>query len=521
MKIVKLANKKVLKISQKEWESIGLNAGWLENNEEIKTSSEKSEAPVKEPEVKPTVKPDKEPKIKPNRFPKEKPKAKPNPRAEEETSEEEPPEYEWQKAASIQLPSVGSELERLKKKLQINKIANNYGDVNANIRLFWQSIPENHRFFHNNFLKTNGFNLSEKNFAYINEMQRKRNIPSIPLQSAESEAIKTLKRIQQIEQNHQNELLILAKRVISEQWNIPEHMIDVSFMQKFGGPSSGMKQHQKKVEITPEIQEQINKRISLNCLTDGAALHSLLTVHHLAEEEINKISSELLSLYDKFAICISLYNFANPQWSTGDLITSQGAGWSGVDWQQDENGDASPVVKAEGMSFSVICQEIVKGIMQLATSNGIIDSSLKGSREFTEEEWETIIEQADQLQDEYGFIMTGPELWRRFLEARPEDTDLFDLVSEISKHPPENVDDMLSMTAEDPEEAKGILEVYAGEIPNFNEEEEDDTVVEEDSEEDEDWWKKEDKQNPPKNPPQNMFGNEFDVVDVDESEYDF
>jgi hypothetical protein len=51
---------------------------------------------------------------------------------------------------------------------------------------------------------------------------------------------------------------------------------------------------------------EIQKRLTLNWLIQGASQHSGLTLHHLVREELNALDTELLSLYDEFALLVLL-----------------------------------------------------------------------------------------------------------------------------------------------------------------------------------------------------------------------
>src|SRR5258706_8567866 len=50
-----------------------------------------------------------------------------------------------------------------------------------------------------------------------------------------------------------------------------------------------------------DLRDQINKRLSLNLLIQGAAQHSFLTSHHLVRDELNALDPRLLLRYDQFA----------------------------------------------------------------------------------------------------------------------------------------------------------------------------------------------------------------------------
>ena len=55
------------------------------------------------------------------------------------------------------------------------------------------------------------------------------------------------------------------------------------------------------------VQDEIEKRLTLNMLIQGAAVHSHLTLHYLVRDELNEISSQLIPLYDRFSagMCLS------------------------------------------------------------------------------------------------------------------------------------------------------------------------------------------------------------------------
>ncbi len=71
--------------------------------------------------------------------------------------------------------------------------------------------------------------------------------------------------------------------------------------------------------------QQVNKRLTLNLLIQGAAAHGFLTAHHLVREQLEQVRPGLTRLYDRFAICgmlnyfigdiIPLYGFPSWFWS--------------------------------------------------------------------------------------------------------------------------------------------------------------------------------------------------------------
>jgi hypothetical protein len=58
--------------------------------------------------------------------------------------------------------------------------------------------------------------------------------------------------------------------------------------------------------MDPELQEQINKRLTLNLLIQGAAAHSFITAHHLVRDELENVQPGLTRIYDRAVVMMHL-----------------------------------------------------------------------------------------------------------------------------------------------------------------------------------------------------------------------
>ncbi len=58
-----------------------------------------------------------------------------------------------------------------------------------------------------------------------------------------------------------------------------------------------------------ELQQQTNKRITLNLLIQGAAVHASLTSHHLVRDELEATQPGLTRFYDRSALSFILNYF--------------------------------------------------------------------------------------------------------------------------------------------------------------------------------------------------------------------
>ena len=54
--------------------------------------------------------------------------------------------------------------------------------------------------------------------------------------------------------------------------------------------------------IDRSVREEVNKRLTLNWLIQGASQHAGLTLHHLVRDELNAVDARLLHLYDQLAL---------------------------------------------------------------------------------------------------------------------------------------------------------------------------------------------------------------------------
>lgn len=70
--------------------------------------------------------------------------------------------------------------------------------------------------------------------------------------------------------------------------------------------------------VSDRVQDEINKRLTLNMLVQGAAVHSHFTLHYLVQDDLNAISPKLIPLYDKVSIGGFLANWY------GDLVLVAG-----------------------------------------------------------------------------------------------------------------------------------------------------------------------------------------------------
>lgn len=317
-------------------------------------------------------------------------------------------------------------------------------EAHPNTREFWKNLPKNkeHPFGQHPILTMHGDQLAKS--AYKHTADRTQQLGG---HQNEIEQYQIFMQIMQIEAQHKTELEELAKEIVARIWGIDKNMLSTEL-----GAAGDMSSEQDLIptekpeeEITPELRAQINKRITLNTMTQGSAVHAMLTMHHLVDKAIKKIDPNLLDLYNKLAAS-SVHQYwliALP--ITIMQLTGGIAGTTRVDFGQPEE----PEVRAYGICFPILCQELSKGVMELLTMHGL--SSLD------EPTLKTIYKHADKMEDEPYLIQVGPELWRRFLKVLPKGTPMANIIANLSVLPPEQVNEIINSVVEHPEQAKELI----------------------------------------------------------------
>lgn len=323
-------------------------------------------------------------------------------------------------------------------------------EIHPRVQEFWKTIrqPSNFNFPQrvrkHPFYAVYGPELSEKAYQSYRGFR-----PRVPTLSA-------LARIMKWERAHKEELEKLAIKIVSEVWNCPPELLEAHLEQ----PSvEGLTTQESEEEeddnddydgegVSPdEIRDEINKRISLNTLTQGAALHQMITIHHLGREAINKISPDLLSLYDdlvKNTHQLYWQMYVDPS-QTNAIAQAGTVGKEELVW----NDEGEVKVVAYAIIFPYLLQELSKGVMDVLTTHGL--SSLPHNVQ------KKVIEEADRFDEEQWLIQIGPELWKQFLKVIPRNISLSEIISEFSTWKPQEVEDVIEAVIDNPDKAREIL----------------------------------------------------------------
>lgn len=320
---------------------------------------------------------------------------------------------------------------------------NNSLCVNPVIRDFWRNLKKKNGDFHpfknNKNLVFFGDELSQKSYEYISERIKKifndESINNISNQVARCFFI-----IGSIEKNNEELLQNLAIEAVSKAFDIPENLLEPKLNENSQIETNSTEEKFKDIDyesLDQDTKNQINKRILMNCVIQGASIHSFYTLHHIVKDEIDKINPNLIDLYDAFSVGSARSYFSidySSFLSDANFEKSSLLGSAKVEYDQN-----NPKVIANAQTFPVLCQELVKGSIEIICLHSLQD--------IKKEQLEKIYYFADKRQDEPRYIQIGSEIWRNILEFKKyctnnqEKITIPELIMRINKIPVKEVED--------------------------------------------------------------------------------
>jgi hypothetical protein len=309
--------------------------------------------------------------------------------------------------------------------------------VNPIIRNFWRNLKKNDSAFHvfkrNRNLVFFGDALSRSSFDYICDRLAKLGVKYDLMQICQA-----FMNLSNLENGHTDRLKELAIKAVNEALDIPEDLLEANLNEdaEVELNNSTKQKNYDYDSLSQEIKDQINKRILLNCVIQGASVHSFYTLHHVVKNELDTVHPSLVPLYDTFAAgsARSYYSVDYSSMVGNDSMASAGAmGSVKVEYEDDK-----PKVVANAKSFPVLCQELVKGAMETICLHGLQDIS--------KSDLDKIYYFADARQDEPRYIQIGTTIWRNILELNKvlraeNNVTLPELVMNISMMSPNVIED--------------------------------------------------------------------------------
>jgi hypothetical protein len=310
-----------------------------------------------------------------------------------------------------------------------------------------------------------------------------------------------------------------------------------------------------------ELRDEINKRLTLNLLIQGAAAHTFLTAHFLVKDELEAIRPGLTRLYDRAVVSFHLNYFIGdipliygiPSWfwrrtrkpthpfHHHRLLAERGRvlwkaskkyllarGWRrwvigipGIHyiqsfwllmrvalaerdrrqriaelarqaasqiWGIDEDRLDAQItmdvafgkirtpkttvgrmtraavigyggverragqfaVVAKSWNFPLVVHELCKGTAELVCLHGL--------NTLDDKTYESVTDEADQLEYETWLLQAGPEMWRRFLAAIPKGRSLPEMLMHVARLDPRPLEELMFAVVDDTDRARTMMD---------------------------------------------------------------
>lgn len=229
-------------------------------------------------------------------------------------------------------------------------------------------------------------------------------------------------RLLNSEEGNEKRLEELAIKVVREMYGIPESISLTGDIEPSDLDLNGNDFDEEDEPLTDEekseVEPHIQKRIILNAISHGAAVHQWTSAFYLAYEELNDINEDLVELYEKYSALINFYN-----WQHGGAlmdeesfkIAMRGSGTQGFNKIKPEGKDEETklpkgTIEGHGINFPVLIHELSKGALDYLLLVGI-------PQELSDRQLKYMYSIADKYSHEFWHYYLGPTLWRSILSC--------------------------------------------------------------------------------------------------------
>jgi hypothetical protein len=218
-----------------------------------------------------------------------------------------------------------------------------------------------------------------------------------------------LKETMTLEKKHATELEELAVKMIREEYDMAEDVVEIHAELTPRINMVGTKKNPTPVVSEVEFKnhdemvnanEEVYKRRFLNAMTQGAA-KKCSHMFHMVDDELSDIDPRLASRYAKLMASADYMYYVVPKMDEG-----VNGGVVRVEFPTKDNPKA--IIYVQAMAFPVLIHELVKGVMELLSAHGLPKDKKIGK---------FVIDKADFLAAEPWDMRIGPALWDRFTES--------------------------------------------------------------------------------------------------------
>lgn len=243
----------------------------------------------------------------------------------------------------------------------------------------------------------------------VNRYKRAFDVDEIDTSTLMTEMMPMVHETMALESKHKKALEELAEKMIREEYDMPEDIVEIKASlspnivlegtKKNPTPKSSDYQFENHDDMV-NAKEEVYKRRFLNAMIQGAAKKTN-HMFHMVDDELTDMDPRLLNRYSKVMSAADYMYYVIPKMDNG---TS--GGMVKITFPTPENPKA--VIEAQAMIFPVLIHELVKGVMELLSAHGLPKDKKLG---------DYVIGKADFLAAEPWDMRIGPALWDRFTDC--------------------------------------------------------------------------------------------------------
>ena len=270
----------------------------------------------------------------------------------------------------------------------------------------------------------------------INKVKRYHGIQNISPMMMQ-QMFQIMSEVSQIETRHKDALEQLAIDIVSEEFDIPDQMLEATLSPPgtdlgFGDDEEeeeddydsdfNVPKSPKSAQRMEELEMEVDKRRVINALMQGASKKGHY-IFHMVADELDSIDPRLMGLYGKLMSLADFQYWIIPDTTMG----GQAGGVEKIEWRKAEapededeeeemekvdieEDDEIPVVVAKAWIFPLLVHELIKGTLELSAINWA-----DGHLDF--EEQAEVIKKADTVEGEIWGMRLGPGMWEKFLDC--------------------------------------------------------------------------------------------------------
>jgi len=221
------------------------------------------------------------------------------------------------------------------------------------------------------------------------------------------------------ESKHKEELEQLAVDTIRELFDIPEHVRLLPEITDVGAVEEQDDSPSPVLSLTPERQREmrseIEKRVILNGLVHGCAMHIWKSAHYIIKDKVDEIDQSLMEMYNIYTASIGWMLWQIDPNQAMASIKKDGQAQGKNELKFEEEGEAECDIECSGINFPVLLHEVAKGAIDYLICHAI-------PKEYTEEELTYYYAKADDYQNEFWHYLLSPTLWTSLIESANVDS---------------------------------------------------------------------------------------------------